>query len=194
MKYEVKYSCGHEGIVNLVGKTDSRERRIAYLEAYGLCSDCYKAEKEAKKANGCKEVQMLYREYKNKWPDLATKADSYDSKTKTIIVYMPEELEEINLDELEILAEIDIPQHNSYCEFDDVKAYMTEISGKLTIIFQRLDRTLYVKQAPKVGRDYLHGKTQEQLVEVAVNVIKSANSVFYTEGKDSPFVPNLRKV
>lgn len=187
MKYEVKFSCGHEGVVDLVGKTDSRERRIAYLEAYGLCPECYKAQKEAKKANGCREVEMSYREYKTKWADLETKTDSYNGRTKTIIVYMPD-LEDIEVQNLEILAEVDVPQHNAYCVYDDVKAYLTEISGKLTIIFQRQGRTLYSKQA-QVGREFLIGKTQKQLIEITVNAIKYANKVYCSDGKTSPFIP-----
>lgn len=192
MKYNVNFSCGHESTVDLVGKTADRERKIAYFEAYGLCPECYKAQKEDEKANGCKEVQMLYRDYKSKWADLATKADSYNGRTKTIIVYMPEP-EDIKLEELEILAELNIPQHNAYCEYDDVKAYLTEIGGKLTIIFSRLDRILYTKQA-NVGREFLEGKTQEQLVMVAVNALKYANKVFYNDSKKSPFIPNFSHV
>jgi len=187
MKYRVNFSCGHEDVVDLIGPNSDRERKITYFETYGLCPECFKAQKEAEKANGCKEVEMPYREYKAKWADLATKSDSYNGRTKTIIVYMPE-LEDIKLEDLDILAEVNVPQHNSYCMFDDVKAYLTEISGKLTIIFSRLDRILYTKQA-KVGKEFLQGKTQEQLVEIAVNAIEYANNLYACDRKKSPFIP-----
>lgn len=51
MKYTVKMSCGHEETVTLFGKSQEREGRIRYLEAYHICTECYKkakAEKEAK--------------------------------------------------------------------------------------------------------------------------------------------------
>lgn len=50
MKYTVTYSCGHVGEVHLYGKTSERERKIAWLERSGLCPDCYKAMKEAERA------------------------------------------------------------------------------------------------------------------------------------------------
>lgn len=46
MKYEVTYSCGHTGTVQLYGKTDERERKISYYKEYGLCSECYKKQKQ----------------------------------------------------------------------------------------------------------------------------------------------------
>ena len=46
MKYEVKMSCGHTVTVNLYGKTEERERRIAWLEKYGLCYECEKEQEE----------------------------------------------------------------------------------------------------------------------------------------------------
>lgn len=45
MKYEVKMSCGHTETIQLFGKTADRERRIEWLERYGLCEEC-KKEKE----------------------------------------------------------------------------------------------------------------------------------------------------
>lgn len=46
MWYNVKYSCGHEGRVQLYGKNSERKRRISYFENYCVCSECYKAQKE----------------------------------------------------------------------------------------------------------------------------------------------------
>lgn len=46
MKYEVKMSCGHTVTVNFYGKGEGRERFIAWLEKYGLCHECKKAEEE----------------------------------------------------------------------------------------------------------------------------------------------------
>lgn len=40
-KYDINYTCGHEGTVNIIGPHRSRESRIAYLER-GECFDCFK--------------------------------------------------------------------------------------------------------------------------------------------------------
>lgn len=51
MKIDIKFSCGHSGTVELFGSADERQHRIAYLEKYGMCSDCFKAQQaEADKA------------------------------------------------------------------------------------------------------------------------------------------------
>jgi len=85
-KYNVKYGCGHEDTVQLYGTGKERESRIAWLETVD-CPKCY----ESKKFGGFEEVEMPYSEYKNKFADCKTKKDSYDAKTKTIIVYVKPE-------------------------------------------------------------------------------------------------------
>lgn len=90
-KYDVNYSCGHFGRIQLFGKYEERERKIRWFEQYGVCPDCYREQKEAEKSIGCKEKEMSYREYKKNYSNLQTKAGSYNGETKTIIVYIPEE-------------------------------------------------------------------------------------------------------
>lgn len=46
-KYDVKFSCGHEGTVELFGKSADRARKIAYFEKHGVCSECYKMQQAA---------------------------------------------------------------------------------------------------------------------------------------------------
>lgn len=89
-KYDVKFSCGHTHTVELYGPTADRERKIKYLEECGICPDC----REAEKAADCEEVEMHYSKYKKNYSDCKTKANSYDKKTKTIIVYVPKKAEE----------------------------------------------------------------------------------------------------
>ena len=48
-KYQVTFGCGHTEQKELFGKVKERESRIAYWEEKGLCTDCYKAEQEAKR-------------------------------------------------------------------------------------------------------------------------------------------------
>ena len=84
-KYNVKFSCGHEETIDLFGPVKERESKIAYFEKRGLCRECY--EKEQNK--NCNEVEMPYSEYKNKYANCKTKANSYNKASKTIIVYVP---------------------------------------------------------------------------------------------------------
>jgi len=92
-KYDVKFSCGHEDEVQLFGKVSERERKIAYFEKEGLCSNCYsemkKIEMEVQhEKEGIVEQEMSYREYKLNYADCKTKSGSYNPETKTIIVYV----------------------------------------------------------------------------------------------------------
>ena len=93
MKYDVKFSCGHEETVQIYGSASERERKINYFEMKGICSCCYREQKEIEKSIGTKEVEMSYREYKTNYADCKTKSGSYNGETKTIIVYVPEEEE-----------------------------------------------------------------------------------------------------
>lgn len=57
-KYEVTYSCGHTGVVNLCGKTADRENKLRWYEEQALCPACYeKALMEAREKQNeeCKE-------------------------------------------------------------------------------------------------------------------------------------------
>lgn len=49
-KYEVKMSCGHVETIQLFGKMTDRDRKIAWLEENGVCTECRKAQKEQERA------------------------------------------------------------------------------------------------------------------------------------------------
>ena len=49
-KYNITYSCGHEGTVQLFGKNEERDRKIKYYEEFGLCPECYKKQKQEEDA------------------------------------------------------------------------------------------------------------------------------------------------
>ena len=95
MKYDVTYSCGHEGRVELFGKTTDRMKKIEWLETT-LCPECYAREQaqKANKGNRIEEVEMHYSEYKNNYSNCRTLPNSYNRQTKTIIVLVPVEVEE----------------------------------------------------------------------------------------------------
>lgn len=49
-KYDITYSCGHEGVVELLGKERDRQRKIEWYKSTGLCPECYKKEMREKEA------------------------------------------------------------------------------------------------------------------------------------------------
>lgn len=49
MKYEIEYACGHNGTVQLFGKTADRERKVKWLETQ-ICPACEHAEIEKRRA------------------------------------------------------------------------------------------------------------------------------------------------
>ncbi len=49
-KYNVTYSCGHSGEVQLFGPHDERERKLAWYSHAAVCPDCYQAQQKAEEA------------------------------------------------------------------------------------------------------------------------------------------------
>lgn len=85
MKYQITASCGHTVTVDIYGTASERERKAAWYAKNYICDEC----RDAENAKGCEEVAMSYAEYKTSYSDCKTKKDSYDKKTKTIVVYVP---------------------------------------------------------------------------------------------------------
>lgn len=46
MKTTITYACGHEGTVQLYGKSADRDRKKTWLEQNALCPDCQKKQRE----------------------------------------------------------------------------------------------------------------------------------------------------
>ena len=93
MKYDVTFSCGHTETVEIYGKTEDREKKIAYYGKSGICRKCYEKMMNEKNSENCEEVRMSYREYKENYADRKTKSGSYDKEEKTIVVYVPKKEE-----------------------------------------------------------------------------------------------------
>ncbi len=55
--YDVDYTCGHSGTVNLVGPHRARESRIAYLEN-GECFDCFKQKSHEVAREQAEELEL----------------------------------------------------------------------------------------------------------------------------------------
>lgn len=49
-KYNVTYSCGHSGEVQLFGSHDERERKLAWYRDVAVCPDCYRARQQVEAA------------------------------------------------------------------------------------------------------------------------------------------------
>lgn len=92
MKYAITRACGHEETVNLFGSSKDRVSRLKWLEST-ICSRCYRIEQEEVAANECDEVEMLYSKYKQEYANCLTKSESYNSEQKTIIVYVPRNMD-----------------------------------------------------------------------------------------------------
>ena len=88
MKRTVTRACGHEQEVEVFGAREAREAKISWYERTD-CTECY----EKSQNKGSEEVEMSYREYKENYSNCNTKKDSYDKKTKTIIVFVPKKEE-----------------------------------------------------------------------------------------------------
>ena len=186
MKYDVNFSCGHTATVELLGKSADRERKIKWYEDCGECPDCYKKRMEEEKAAGCKEVVMKYSEYKTNYSDCKTKADSYDSAQKTIIVYVP--LEELNE---EIIATVDVPQDENN-KLEGVQASFSVSGDKAFITFRnasgRICRIELTFKAEKPASEIVKGHTKEEYEKAAKSAIKNINIGKYGYwNKISPF-------
>lgn len=43
MKYNITMGCGHTETIQLCGKHVERDRKLQYLQDYGICKECYKS-------------------------------------------------------------------------------------------------------------------------------------------------------
>ena len=57
MKYEVTYSCGHVGTVQIYGTAAEREKKIAWYENYAVCPDCYKKARQEEATTAAKQAK-----------------------------------------------------------------------------------------------------------------------------------------
>lgn len=87
-KYTINYSCGHTGELQLYGKYKDRENKIEWLEREGLCPECYQ-QMLYDSYTECHKETLLYRDYKNKYPECKVVKDSYNPDDKTIVVFVP---------------------------------------------------------------------------------------------------------
>lgn len=56
-KYNVTFSCGHEGTAILVGTYSDIERKIAYCEERGLCPTCSSKKRKQEELDAARRRQ-----------------------------------------------------------------------------------------------------------------------------------------
>ena len=61
-KYEGTYACGHDGVVNVIGKMRDRQRKIDYAFSH-LCPQCAKKERAQQIVEENKNSEVLSKEY-----------------------------------------------------------------------------------------------------------------------------------
>lgn len=61
-KYEGTYACGHDGVVNVIGKMSERQRKVDYAFSH-LCPQCEKKEREKQITEENKNSEALSKEY-----------------------------------------------------------------------------------------------------------------------------------
>lgn len=91
MKYTISRLCGHTETVNLYGSRQSREASIQWLKQT-LCKKCFR-ETQTAELDEYTPVRMSYREFKLNYSDYKTESDSYNPADKTIIVYIPQDID-----------------------------------------------------------------------------------------------------
>ena len=94
MKYNIEFKCGHNEEVALFGSFKDREREIERLQECN-CSACRKLAFQKKMSSEYDEVRMSYSEYKKSYSDCKTLNDSYDKKTKTIVVFVKKQADDV---------------------------------------------------------------------------------------------------
>ena len=59
MKCKVTYSCGHQGQVEVFGRSKDRESKLNWYKNKAVCPACYKAQKEAEIAKASEGLAQL---------------------------------------------------------------------------------------------------------------------------------------
>ena len=118
MKYQITAACGHTVTVDIYGSASERERKVAWYENNYICDEC----RDTENAKDCEEVEMSYAEYKTSYSECKTKKDSYDKKTKTIVVYVPAPEEPDSAEGLAVSEIVNAAAATSVLSTDDCKA------------------------------------------------------------------------
>lgn len=170
MKVEITYRCGHTGQVEVFGSAAERERKLKWLAENHVCSECYEAEQSEKKATGCKEVEMLYRDYKKDYADCETKAGSYDAKAKTIIVYVPERTAE----KVDVVA----TQHGQRIR-REVRGYPAKVGAYTFYVYRNAETRMWNACEKRSGSPILRQEvaTLEEAMELVTKTLPNSGLI-----------------
>lgn len=99
---------------------------------YTLCDDCSReqyrqVQEEKAKNNGLKVIRVKYSEYKSKYNDCAQVKDSYDKETKTIEIYVKEDLYEERIEKQQKEEELKAIQTKMVVDYNLYKNYFSSI-------------------------------------------------------------------
>lgn len=99
---------------------------------YTLCDDCRReqyrqVQEETAKNNGLKVIRVKYSEYKSKYNDCAQIKDSYDKETKTIEIYVKEDLYEERIEKQQKEEELKAIQTKMVVDYSLYKNYFSSI-------------------------------------------------------------------
>lgn len=100
-KYGITYACGHEAVVDLVGKMTDRERKIEWLETT-LCPECY-AKKQMEENQ---TVVMKYSEYMQHFSNYKKINGTYNSEDKTIAVLISKAEYQLTDEERQVVKDV----------------------------------------------------------------------------------------
>lgn len=62
MKYELTYSCGHEGVVDLIGPGKERESKLLWYKSHGSCPECNKLKLQKRYLDETEEREKVEKE------------------------------------------------------------------------------------------------------------------------------------
>lgn len=142
-KYDVTYSCGHSGIVELVGKGSERERKIKFFEECGLCPECYKKKKQEEKSNEPFQLEIRIQPFHRKPFQIVF--ISGDTKShKDNIKELGFKWAEINVDSY-IIPNIEYIMHNTYAwcknvNEDEIEAECKKVAEPLPNVLEKVHR------------------------------------------------------
>jgi hypothetical protein len=123
MKYFVKFSCGHECEVDLVGKYSERESKIKYYEESGICPECREKAKMEKiqKENECLP-ELVGSEKQISWAS-KIRMDYKERYQNSKIYKVYEKCDETQREELKKRYELmkNNPQFNGHPQLKEIK-------------------------------------------------------------------------
>ena len=138
MKYNIEFKCGHNEEVALFGPFAERKREIERLSECN-CSACRKLAFQKSMASEYDEVRMSYTDYKKSYSDCKTLRDSYDKKTKTIVVFVKKHVNDVTDDTVknEVIKAAEQETEEAKQSIERYAALMTRTYAKVGRVYDK---------------------------------------------------------